>query len=386
MNETWWVGPEQLDVDQKTIISLPLDGSHLIIGPPGSGKTNLLLLRANYTFLSGSRNISVVVFTKTLRDFIASGARHYAFPMEKVTTCRKWQLDLLYEYGERVVLSEGKFDEQRAFIVAKLNELITTKKLENIYDALFLDESQDYTPEEIMIFKRLGKVVFAVADSRQKIYQGKDSIETVKSAVDYTHTLRFHYRNGLAICKFADAIAKDSPDYEKLAETSNYDEVARPSSVEAFSCADLNEQAARIIEKLKIQLKAYPDEMLCVICPKKEDLLVIWEVVQESEIAAQCILHGIDGYISLSTTTCIFFCSLHSVKGLESRAVHIAGCEFLKRFPHNRNMAFTAVTRAKTSLSLYYSSVLPGYLEQAIQLLQPLPDLPEMKDVFGGRK
>jgi superfamily I DNA and RNA helicase len=359
MNETWWVGFEQLDADQKAIISLPLKGSHLIIGPPGSGKTNLLLLRANYTFLSGCKNILVVVFTRTLRDFIASGARHYTFPMHKLTTCRRWQLNLLYEYGEKVILPEGDFDEQREFFVTKVNKLISTKKLENIYDALFLDESQDYTPEEILIFKRLGKVLFAVTDSKQKIYPSKDSLDTIKSLVDYIHPLRYHYRNGLAICKFADAIAKDSFDYEKLAETSNYDEVARPS---------------------------YPDELLCVISPRKEELSGIWEVVQESKIAGQCILQSSDGYISLSTISCVFFCSLHAVKGLEARAVHIAGCEFLKHFPHNRNMAFTAVTRAKTSLTLYFSNALPGYLEQAIQSLQPLPNLPEMKDVFGGRK
>jgi superfamily I DNA and RNA helicase len=48
MNETWWLGEDQLDDDQKKIIALKLKGSHVITGPPGSGKTNLLLLRAKY--------------------------------------------------------------------------------------------------------------------------------------------------------------------------------------------------------------------------------------------------------------------------------------------------------------------------------------------------
>ena len=48
MNETWWVDPSQLDVDQKKVIRAGADQDLLILGPPGSGKTNLLLLRDNY--------------------------------------------------------------------------------------------------------------------------------------------------------------------------------------------------------------------------------------------------------------------------------------------------------------------------------------------------
>jgi len=53
MNGAWWVGSSELDSDQRTIISLPPDNSVLVTGPPGSGKTNLLLLRANnhYTII-----------------------------------------------------------------------------------------------------------------------------------------------------------------------------------------------------------------------------------------------------------------------------------------------------------------------------------------------
>ena len=38
MNETWWVADAQLDDDQRGVVSLPLDESHLIVGPPGPGR------------------------------------------------------------------------------------------------------------------------------------------------------------------------------------------------------------------------------------------------------------------------------------------------------------------------------------------------------------
>ena len=86
MAGTWWIGESELDQYQKVVISLAAEGNHLVLGPPGSGKTNVLLLRANYLTLSQKPNIAIVVFTKTLRKFIASGGKEYDFDLEKIMT------------------------------------------------------------------------------------------------------------------------------------------------------------------------------------------------------------------------------------------------------------------------------------------------------------
>src|SRR4030042_3177433 len=86
MNETWWVNESDLDDDQKRVIALGPDGRHLITGPPGSGKTNMLILRANYLSASGRPNLLILVFTRTLREFLVSGASRYSFPRDKVQT------------------------------------------------------------------------------------------------------------------------------------------------------------------------------------------------------------------------------------------------------------------------------------------------------------
>lgn len=54
---TWWLDITDLDDDQKSVIELPPTGNHLIIGPPGSGKTNLLLIRAEYLIRTGLPNV-----------------------------------------------------------------------------------------------------------------------------------------------------------------------------------------------------------------------------------------------------------------------------------------------------------------------------------------
>src|SRR5262245_41448394 len=99
MADGWWRGKEQLDSDQKKVITLPEDKSYLVVGPPGSGKTNLLILRANFMYLADKPNILVILFTRSLKEFIATGGAEYAFPDSKVVTSRKWQQDFLKEHG-----------------------------------------------------------------------------------------------------------------------------------------------------------------------------------------------------------------------------------------------------------------------------------------------
>jgi hypothetical protein len=72
-----------------------------------------------------------------------------------------------------------------------------------------------------------------------------------------------------------------------------------------------------------------------------------------------------------------------AAKGLEFRALHIAGFEFVKNFRKQRNMSFTGVTRAKTSLSVYYSNGLPGYFEQSYVNMNRPPEIPELEELFG---
>ena len=99
MNETWWVADGQLDEDQRRVVSLPLDESQLIVGPPGSGKTNLLVLRAKYLTLAKRPNFLIVVFTRALREFIAAGADAYNVPSEKIVTSHKFFVTFCFNMG-----------------------------------------------------------------------------------------------------------------------------------------------------------------------------------------------------------------------------------------------------------------------------------------------
>lgn len=388
MSGTWWVAQSELDEAQRLIISVHSDNSVLVTGPPGSGKTNLLLLRANYLYLAGQRNIAVVTFTRSLREFIASGAEKYDFPPSKIMTCREWQNDLLRQYGSTVDTT-GEFEKDREAYLLAMTELTDQFKLSNIFDAILLDEAQDYTPGEIRLFAKLTDRLFCVADERQKIYNGEDSIEAIKDCVSESHTLQHHYRNGVSICRVADEIAKKWHGYQPLAETANYDEKANPSTVDCLQCESIEEQAAHILSRLGTQRITFPDQLIGVLCPTKISMNAIWDIIKVSEHSdAAFLVHGSSSDM-FPPDKQIVVSTFHAAKGLEFQTLHLAGCDELKTsfFKNNRRITFTAVTRVKTALSVYYCKDLYGYFDAALRSLDSTPKPPPtLDDVFGGSR
>lgn len=304
-------------------------------------------------------------------------------------TCNKWQRDVLQQYSVTISPPSG-FAEQRKYLAEKVAELVARKSLTSIYDAILLDEAQDYMPSEIELFKMLGGQLFAVADSRQQIYKGEgtdvDPLGAIRSAIpaDNVRELRYHYRNGLEICKLADKIAKDSTVYQPLTPTAQYKEEENKSSVTKFQ-GTLDAQCKEIAKTLRNQLRVFPNELLAVVCPLREHVNEVWAKLQaEKDLAPRlCLIDDDAEAFTPGKPICV--CTVHGAKGLEVRALHFAAAEHVKKCGHQRNVGFTAVTRAKTSLAIYHDGDLKGWFESAVVGLDPPKSPPAFGAVFKGK-
>ncbi len=383
MNNIWWVKPDQLDDDQKKVIDLDINKNYLVLGPPGSGKTNLLLLRANYLAKSGFPNILILVFTRTLKEFMATGSAQYSFSPDRIMTSHQWMLDLIRQYDKNVVFNDN-FSENRIMLLQEALNIVKKNDISSLYEAILLDEAQDYLPEEIGLFKQVARRIFAVADANQKIYDGQGPFETLRDIADDTFELRRHYRNGLRICQLADGLAKGFRPYTPLASTSNYNEDNDPSSVNMFRCVNIEEQCRKIFDRVTTQLKAYPGEYIGIICPLRKDVRIMGNYFLNSLLASKIHVQNTDNEsIPLNKDNPVIISTLHSAKGLEFRALHLASFEYIKKFRKQRNMAFMAVTRVNTSLSVYYCDNLPGYFEQADVNMRRPPEAPTLEELFA---
>lgn len=385
MDGIWWTKESDLIDEQRDILRLDEEDSCLIEGPPGSGKTNILLLRANYLILSGLKRVALITFTRTLKEFIQKGAENYNVPSEKIYTLHSWTRELIVENGGSIPEKQKDLSQDRSLVSSRIKSLIENENIGKIYDAILIDEAQDLTEEEAKIILDVSDRVFAVADNFQKIYDESGAVEILKKSIGSRIKLKFHHRSGKAICDFADAIHKGKEDYTPLSLSCNYDESKSPSSVEIVSAENRGDYFIESIARIENQIDTYPNELIGILFPTRDLAEEYLDFLESSNISHRIFTHLGDDAIELQAEKPVFVGTMHSAKGLEFRALHLMGLEEIsKTRSQQKKLAYMSATRAKTSLTVYRFTTLPAYLEAAIATALPKPTKPTIEDLFTG--
>jgi superfamily I DNA/RNA helicase len=372
MNGSWWVDENDLKDEQKNAVTeIPIDESYLIVGSPGSGKTNVLLLRSKFLRAKGKNRIRFVTFTSTLRNFVQRGGIQYKINPEEVVTAVHLFGELLADNDESLPRIEGEaFIQYRNRLASATGNLLDkSPELERRFDVLLIDEIQDYTSAEITVLSRLSAVIIGAGDENQRIYQEGGAVQVFEGLVNKKISLPRHFRNGKKICLVADAIFANKANQPNTYAMANYDESRMPSSVKKDVCVDFSKQVEKIIDEIMVQIRAYPDELIGVLFPKNDEVDEFCRLARLQGGLSNTLYRVKDEDDAWRDETRVIASTIHSAKGLEFRAVHMGACESIKPVgrKNQQRLAFTAVTRAKTSLRLYWVKQVPPYLSDAVQ-------------------
>ncbi|MCX4176711.1 MULTISPECIES: UvrD-helicase domain-containing protein [Paraburkholderia] len=356
-----------------------VDDSFLVTGGPGSGKTNILLLRAQYLFLKRFKNVVVLTVGRSLTEFIRTGvAVKQVLEIDHIATHRQWSLDLIRQYrpSRASEAMQGDFGESSARCAEILSEFVDELGPER-YQAILVDEVQDLSAQELEFMRRITPRLILAGDGKQQLQAGR-GIASAKALGLNTFQLPYHYRIGHAICKVADCISPPADPADSLLSRCKYDEGAKPSSAKLIPCASVDEQLDRLVIAIKRQLRAYPDELLGVLVPANADIQRVKERLTTTEFSDVVSYHepGREGDRSFNVNQRVCVITVNSAKGLEFRAVHLMFVEKLRSARPEK--LFTAVTRAKTSLTAYSTGSVPPLLDAAFAE----PAEPTLDDLF----
>jgi superfamily I DNA/RNA helicase len=257
----WWARKEQLDEHQIRLIeNLPLRQDFLVVGPPGSGKTNVLLRRAQFVRGQEMPNVIVLTFTRSLTEFVKTGCQdsegREIFPRSCVSTIESWMRRLYEQHETDLPEDPGDLVAWKRELVRGARGFFVQGRLPR-YDALFVDEAQDLLPEEVTLMREWAQTLFFVADDRQRIYGGVGGLAEVRALVGAGNerVLPFHYRLAPEICRMADRILQ--PYGGESLEANCHYEGPRPGRVAVIGPMSKDEQLTQCVARLKEQIRVY---------------------------------------------------------------------------------------------------------------------------------
>src|SRR4051812_6954582 len=156
---------DDLSREQLEIHSLPLDGSYLVTGPPGTGKTVMAVYRAEM-LTQKAAHIQLLMYSRLLCNYIRSAIDE--LDLDGVARTYDSWIRSFYQTHYRKRLPEvGPWQPDWTEIMKMLNSDPPAAKS---IPFLIVDEAQDLPKHFFMISKYLARHLTVFADENQKLH------------------------------------------------------------------------------------------------------------------------------------------------------------------------------------------------------------------------
>ena len=194
-----WELPAEGDLseNQREVIRLGLDQSHLVTGPPGSGKSVMAIMRTQALSNDGQPTM-LLMYNKLLSLYIKGALVHLGLDRSLVSNYHKWFPKWFRRcYGvEPPMVSPFEFDWTRCLEIAGQNP-----PPEELREHVLVDEGQDM-PRSFYAFLALTTRNMTVfADEYQTLTETNSTVAEILAVTGITSTrsLETNYRNTRAI-------------------------------------------------------------------------------------------------------------------------------------------------------------------------------------------
>lgn len=320
---------QELSEEQEAVNNLFLRGNHLVIGPPGTGKTVMALYRARVIANLAARAIVpyrflLLVYNKPLELYMAQAMTQLGVH-ETTHTFHSWMWRWYrqrYGLNPPTLAGESYMPDWSRILAVVANDGNLEK-----WAHLLVDEGQDLPKEFYILARLIAENVTVFADENQRINQWNSTIAQIRTYLgiqegDVLH-LRRNYRNTKQIAEFArEYYTMLQTGIPELPDRSG----AKPKVVGFVPCGEAARQARHAglvaqVAYIERYFRAHGDERIGVALPtwqQQDEFLRLWV----RGTAPQGVLSVIDGQAqNLATVNFgesgVFLIRYGHAKGLE---------------------------------------------------------------------
>lgn len=318
------------------------------MAPPGSGKTQILLHRADELRRRlgvDNERFRILVYTNVLKTYIRSALDLLDLPHSVVTTFDDW----CKAFYERHVSQRVPWDRQNhhpdfdAIRKAVAEKIAANGVRLPLYDFVLVDEGQDLPAASFEILRRVARHLTVCLDHKQQIYERGSSEKEIVGALGLQRcnvVLLDAYRCSPFVARLA-AQLLNSPEREQYLGQVRTQQTEREVPL-LYEAASFEDEKQRLIEVLRQRLLT--DQRVAVLFPLRRQVFGFANALKAAGIEAetQDTLDFSSGRPKLIT--------YHSAKGLTFDSVllpRLLPNSFGQTSPDRiRRLLFVAVTRA----------------------------------------
>ena len=363
-----------MDLQQEQIARTLGAGHRVIHGPAGSGKTMILIYRAQQLAAAAQpgKPILILCYNRSLAGRIEAVLRQRGVDERvQVRTFHAWCEDMVRSYQVDVPGGRTRDSAYYAALVQAVERALETGMVPSgQYLALLVDEAHDFEEDWLRLCTRLvdptTRSLLVMYDDAQSIYQKKRRSRFTFASVGIeaqgrrTQILKLNYRNtrevlSLAV-RCADALLQvDDEASETAAVTPTSAGRAGPVPV-LVRARSADEEAHLVAQRISALLAdGTPPDEVAVLARTRYLLAPVERVLRAAKVPVQAM--SSEGFKRFDwRQPAVRLVTLHSAKGLEFAHVHVAG---LQALPHKGEplddevrLLYVGMTRATQTLTL----------------------------------